>query len=67
MNEPVKIRDLRPGDMIDLLVTMRLPGIGLLDFERTREVAAKGYDAALPIISEWSSDRPWIGRVRAGR
>jgi predicted acylesterase/phospholipase RssA len=60
-------RDVLSGQMIDLLVSMRLPGIGLLEFERTREVAAKGYDSALPVISEWSRDRPWVGRVRAGR
>ena len=53
-------RDVLSGQLVDLLVSMHLPGIGLLEFERTREVAAKGYDAALPIVEEWSRSRPWV-------
>jgi predicted acylesterase/phospholipase RssA/CRP-like cAMP-binding protein len=53
-------RDVLSGQLVDLLVSMHLPGIGLLEFERTREVAAKGYDAALPVVEEWSRNRPWI-------
>ena len=43
---------------IDLLVAMHLPGIGLLDFERTREVADAGHEASLPIVREWAATRP---------
>lgn len=46
---------------IDLLLTLHLPGIGLLDFERSREVAAAGYAAAKPAIDEWVATRPESG------
>lgn len=42
---------------IDLVVTMHLPGIGLLDFERSREVAGAGYDASVQTVSEWAATR----------
>jgi predicted acylesterase/phospholipase RssA/CRP-like cAMP-binding protein len=57
-------RDVMRNEMVDLLVSMRLPGIGLLEFERTKEVAAQGYEAAKPVIVEWSASRPWQGRAR---
>jgi hypothetical protein len=42
---------------IDLLVTMHLPGIGLLDFERSREVADAGYEASRATVGEWATAR----------
>ncbi len=35
---------------IDLLLTLHLPGVGLLEFDRSREVADAGYEAATPTI-----------------
>ncbi len=46
---------------IDLLLTLHLPGIGLLDFERSREVAGAGYAAAKPTIDNWVATRPELG------
>ncbi len=46
---------------IDLLLTLHLPGIGLLDFERSREVADAGYGAAKPTIDDWVATRPELG------
>jgi hypothetical protein len=42
---------------IDLLLTMNLPGVGLLDFERAREVATAGYESAAPDVKAWVSSR----------
>jgi predicted acylesterase/phospholipase RssA len=42
---------------IDLLLTMHLPGVGLLDFERTREVAAAGYESAMADVNAWAGSR----------
>ncbi len=42
---------------IDLLVAMHLPGIGLLDFERSREVTEAGYEASVDIVTEWAAAR----------
>ncbi len=42
---------------IDLLLTMNLPGVGLLDFERAREVAAAGYASAAPNVNTWAGNR----------
>ena len=46
---------------IDLLLTLHLSGVSLLDFERSREVAQSGYDAAIPTIREWVASRPELG------
>ncbi len=46
---------------IDLVVAMHLPGIGLLDFERSREVAAAGYEASLQTVTEWAATRSELG------
>jgi predicted acylesterase/phospholipase RssA len=46
---------------IDLVVAMHLPGIGLLDFERSREVAEAGYKASLQTVSEWAAARAELG------
>jgi predicted acylesterase/phospholipase RssA len=42
---------------IDLLLTMHLPGVGLLDFDRTREVAAAGYESAAADVNAWAGSR----------
>ncbi len=46
---------------IDLLLTLHLPGISLLDFERSREVADAGYGAAKRTIDDWVATRPELG------
>jgi predicted acylesterase/phospholipase RssA/CRP-like cAMP-binding protein len=46
---------------IDLVVAMHLPGIGLLDFERSREVSEAGYEAARQTVSEWAATRAELG------
>jgi predicted acylesterase/phospholipase RssA/CRP-like cAMP-binding protein len=46
---------------IDLLLTLHLSGVSLLDFERSRVVAQSGYDAAMPTIREWVASRPELG------
>jgi predicted acylesterase/phospholipase RssA/CRP-like cAMP-binding protein len=46
---------------IDLVVAMHLPGIGLLDFERSREVAEAGYAASVQTVSEWATARSELG------
>lgn len=46
---------------IDLLLTMNLPGIGLLDFERSREVADAGYEASVTKVSAWVATRSELG------
>jgi predicted acylesterase/phospholipase RssA/CRP-like cAMP-binding protein len=46
---------------IDLLVTMNLPGVGLLEFERSREVAEAGYVASVSTVSEWAAARAELG------
>ncbi len=55
---------MRDGS-IDLMLELHLPGIGLLDFERVREVARAGHDAALPDIRRWVEEQPWVGRHAA--
>jgi predicted acylesterase/phospholipase RssA/CRP-like cAMP-binding protein len=52
-------RSLRDG-VVDLMVKMHLPGVGLLEFERVREVAGFGYDDSVEKISEWATRQPWI-------
>ena len=47
-------RSLRDG-VVDLMVKMHLPGVGLLEFERVREVAAFGYDDSVEQIREWAA------------
>ena len=46
---------------IDLLLTMHLPGVGLLDFGRGPEVAAIGYDSAAPDVQAWVETRAELG------
>ena len=40
---------------IDLMVTLHLPGVGLLEFDRSHEVAHAGYEASAQMVSEWAS------------
>ena len=56
-------RESMRGDAIDLLVTMHLPGIGMLEFERTREVAEAGYHASKDTVAEWAATRAELGVV----
>jgi len=53
-------RTLRDG-VVDLLVQMHLPGVGLLEFERAREVSATGYADSIGPISVWAAAQSWIG------
>jgi predicted acylesterase/phospholipase RssA/CRP-like cAMP-binding protein len=46
---------------IDLMVAMHLPGIGLLDFERSREVAEAGYEASKQTVADWAATRTEVG------
>jgi hypothetical protein len=55
-------RSLRDG-VIDLLVQMHLPGVGLLDFDRVREVAGVGYRDSIDSIREFANAQHWIGET----
>jgi len=46
----------------DLLLDIDMRGIGLLDFERVVEVANLGYDAAMPMLEAWLTERREAGR-----
>ena len=48
-------------DVVDLLVSLDLPGVSLLEFERVAEVAAAGYDASKGPIADWAATVPWLG------
>lgn len=50
----------------DLLLDMDMRGVGLLDFERVREVAAKGYASAMPRLEAWLDERREAGRAVPG-
>jgi predicted acylesterase/phospholipase RssA len=56
-NQKVSLR----GDAVDLLVSLDLPGVSLLDFERVEEIAAEGYQASVDVVAEWASSRTWLG------
>ena len=51
---------------IDLLLTMHLPGVGLLDFERAPDVASVGYDSAAPDVQAWVETRAELGARAEG-
>ena len=53
-------RSLRDG-VVDLLLQLDLPGVGLLEFERVQEVAQIGYDDSVERIREWAAAQPWCG------
>lgn len=44
--------------VVDLHLDLDLRGISLLDFERVRQVADAGYEAAMPRLESWLSTRP---------
>jgi predicted acylesterase/phospholipase RssA len=54
-------KDSMQDGSIDLLLTLHLSGVSLLDFERSREVAESGYEAALPDVRAWAASRPELG------
>ena len=54
-------KDSMQDGSIDLLLTLHLSGVSLLDFERSREVAQSGYDAAVPTVRAWAASRPELG------
>jgi predicted acylesterase/phospholipase RssA len=54
-------RESMQAGSVDLLVTMHLPGIGMLEFERTREVAEAGYEASKDRVAEWAATRTELG------
>ncbi|HUS43096.1 MAG TPA: cyclic nucleotide-binding domain-containing protein [Ilumatobacteraceae bacterium] len=54
-------RESMQAGSIDLLVTLHLPGIGMLEFERTREVAEAGYEASKATVTEWAATRTELG------
>ena len=56
-------RESMEAGSLDLLVTMHLPGIGMLEFERTREVAESGYAASKDTVAEWAATRTELGLV----
>lgn len=49
-------RSVERGD-IDLYLDLDLRGVSLLDFESVREVAAAGYEAALPRLEAWLTEQ----------
>ena len=56
-------RESMEAGSLDLLVTMHLPGVGMLEFERTREVAESGYAASKDTVAEWAATRTELGLV----
>ena len=56
-------RESMEAGSVDLLVTLHLPGIGMLEFERTREVAEAGYAASKDTVAEWAATRTELGVV----
>lgn len=48
--------------MADLLLDFDLRGVGLLDFERVREVAKQGYEHAMPRLEAWLEERRDSGK-----
>ncbi len=43
--------------VIDLLLDLDMRGVGVLDFDRVREVAQTGYEQAMPRIEQWLASR----------
>jgi predicted acylesterase/phospholipase RssA len=54
-------REAMRDGVVDLLLFLHLPGIGLLEFDRVRSVALAGYDSAKPVVDEWAAAQRWIG------
>ena len=54
---------MRDG-VVDLLLQLQLPGVGLLEFDRVHEVAGVGYRDARNSITEWADAQPWLAVSR---
>ncbi len=54
-------RNALSGGAVDLHLDLDLPGVGLLDFERVREVEALGYEASSERIATWAAQAGWAG------
>jgi predicted acylesterase/phospholipase RssA len=50
----------------DLLLDLDMRGVGLLDFERVREVAVMGYEVAMPRLEQWLTEREAAGEAVPG-
>jgi predicted acylesterase/phospholipase RssA len=59
-NQQAAIRD----GVVDLLLQLHLPGVGLLEFDRVHEVAGVGYQDARNSITEWATAQPWLEASR---
>lgn len=46
---------------VDLLLSLHLPGIGLLEFDQVKAVAESGYEASIEAVREWAAGQPWLG------
>ena len=53
-------REAISAGVVDLMVNMHLPGIGLLEFDRVDDVARAGYDRSRPMVAEWASGQSWL-------
>jgi predicted acylesterase/phospholipase RssA len=53
-------RELGDG-VVDLMLQLHLSGVGLLDFDRVREVADRGYNDSTEAVARWAATEPWRG------
>jgi predicted acylesterase/phospholipase RssA len=53
-------REAMRDGVVDLLVNLHSPGIGLLEFDRVDGVARAGHERSLPLIAEWASRQSWL-------
>ncbi|MEJ7801388.1 MAG: hypothetical protein WKF60_12770, partial [Ilumatobacter sp.] len=53
-------RSSMSDDSVDLLLLLSLPGVGLLEFERTRPIANVGYESSIDQIREWVQTVPHL-------
>ena len=57
-------RETMSEGVVDLMITMHLPGIGLLEFDRVDSVSRAGYDRSHPLVTEWASGQSWLRAPR---
>ena len=57
-------REAINAGVVDLMVNMHLPGVGLLEFDRVTDVSRAGYDKALPVVAEWANGQSWLRSPR---
>ena len=50
--------------VVDLMINLHLPGIGLLEFDRVDSVARAGYERSHPLVAEWASGQKWLRSAR---